>query len=240
MSAHKPHRRLSQTPATNHQHHQSQRRRPAYAKAVQHQPPRAALRNVARHGPGSQRARCAAGGRWSRIGAGARVDLPARAQRLAHQRSAQCRHHGDGQRTRSPHADGAAAPWLFPGGQTGRPISTYQLAERLHRVGIRPAQARSTALFSLAAELPAAILARLLGIRLREGQQHLRPRGPRAATASASRWWSSSFDRRTPPRSGRSPCRSLSRRRGSRRWRAGRRSGRGHGPGPSAGAGVRV
>jgi integrase len=59
--------------------------------------------------------------------------------------------------------------------------------------GIRPAQARSTALFSLATELSAAILARLLGIRLREGQQHLRPRGPRAATASASRWWSSSF-----------------------------------------------
>ena len=48
MSAHKPHRRLSQTPATNHQHHQSQRRRPAYAKAVQHQPPRTSL-NVLEH-----------------------------------------------------------------------------------------------------------------------------------------------------------------------------------------------
>lgn len=56
------------------------------------------------------------------------------------------------------------SPWLFPGGQPGRPISTTQLTQRLNRLGIRPNQARSTALFQLATEIPAAILARTLGI----------------------------------------------------------------------------
>jgi hypothetical protein len=72
--------------------------------------------------------------------------------------------------TRRGHAalgDQGISPWLFPGGQPGRPISAYQLAQRLRKIGIRPAQARSTARFSLAAELPAAILARLLGIHIK-------------------------------------------------------------------------
>lgn len=56
------------------------------------------------------------------------------------------------------------SPWLFPGGQPGRPISTGQLTQRLNRLGIRPNQARSTALFQLATEIPASILARTLGI----------------------------------------------------------------------------
>jgi hypothetical protein len=56
------------------------------------------------------------------------------------------------------------SPWLFPGGQPGRPISTAQLTQRLNKLGIRPNQARSTALFQLATEIPAAILARTLGI----------------------------------------------------------------------------
>lgn len=61
---------------------------------------------------------------------------------------------------------GATTPssWLFPGGQPGRPISTQRLKQRLNRLGIRPNQARSTALFQLATEIPAAILARTLGI----------------------------------------------------------------------------
>jgi hypothetical protein len=72
--------------------------------------------------------------------------------------------------TRRGHAalgDQGISPWLFPGGQPGRPISAYQLAQPLRKIGIRPAQARSTALYSLAAELPAAILARLLGIHIK-------------------------------------------------------------------------
>jgi hypothetical protein len=56
------------------------------------------------------------------------------------------------------------SPWLFPGGQPGRPISSAQLTHRLNSLGIRPNQARSTALFQLATEIPAAILARTLGI----------------------------------------------------------------------------
>jgi hypothetical protein len=58
----------------------------------------------------------------------------------------------------------APSPWLFPGGQPGRPISTARLTQRLANLGIRPNQTRSTALFQLATEIPAAILARTLGI----------------------------------------------------------------------------
>jgi hypothetical protein len=68
---------------------------------------------------------------------------------------------------RKGHATIGAAepsPWLFPGGQPGRPISTARLTLRLEALGISPRQARSTALFQLAAEIPAAILARTLGV----------------------------------------------------------------------------
>jgi hypothetical protein len=63
-------------------------------------------------------------------------------------------------------ADEGTSRWLFPGGMPGRPVSSYQLAERLRQLGIRPAQSRSTALFQLATELPAAVLARMLGIHI--------------------------------------------------------------------------
>ncbi|MCX4853774.1 site-specific integrase [Streptomyces canus] len=56
------------------------------------------------------------------------------------------------------------SPWLFPGGQPGRPISAWAMGERLRNLGIRLAEARSTALFQLATELPAAVLARTLGL----------------------------------------------------------------------------
>ncbi len=62
-------------------------------------------------------------------------------------------------------------PWLFPGGQPGRPLSDSQIALRLHKIGIRPQQDRSTALFTLAAELPAAILARMLGVHIQVAVQ---------------------------------------------------------------------
>jgi hypothetical protein len=63
--------------------------------------------------------------------------------------------------------DQGASPWLFPGGRPGQPISAYQLAERLRQLGLHPAQSRTTALFGLATELPAAVLARLLGIHIK-------------------------------------------------------------------------
>jgi hypothetical protein len=71
--------------------------------------------------------------------------------------------------SRSGHAaigDDGASAWLFPGGQPGRPISSYRLAERLREHGIYSGQARSTALFQLATDLPAAALARMLGIHI--------------------------------------------------------------------------
>jgi hypothetical protein len=62
--------------------------------------------------------------------------------------------------------DKGTSPWLFPGGQPGRPISADRLAKRLRQLGLRSGQARSTALFQLATELPAALLARMLGIHI--------------------------------------------------------------------------
>jgi hypothetical protein len=71
--------------------------------------------------------------------------------------------------TRRGHAaigDRGTSTWLFPGGQPGRPVSSYRLAERLRDLGIHSGQARSTALFQVATDLPAAVLARLLGIHI--------------------------------------------------------------------------
>lgn len=71
--------------------------------------------------------------------------------------------------TRRGHAvlgEQGTSPWLFPGGQPGRPISPDALGQRLRQLGIRLAETRSTALFQLATELPAAVLARTLGIHI--------------------------------------------------------------------------
>jgi hypothetical protein len=63
-------------------------------------------------------------------------------------------------------ADPGTSRWLFPGGRPGQPIHPHRLGNRLHRLGLQPAGARSAALFQLAADLPAAILARTLGIHI--------------------------------------------------------------------------
>ena len=63
--------------------------------------------------------------------------------------------------------DQGTSPRLLPGGRPGQPISPYRVSERLRQIGIStPDQPDSTALFQLAAELPAAILARMLGIHI--------------------------------------------------------------------------
>lgn len=67
--------------------------------------------------------------------------------------------------------DQGDSAWLLPGGQPGRPISADRLRQRLRGIGISTAQARSTALFQLATELPAALLARLLGIHIKAAVQ---------------------------------------------------------------------
>lgn len=56
-----------------------------------------------------------------------------------------------------------------PAQHSGDGLQLYagrQLGERLRRHGLRPRQARSTALFQLATDLPAAVLARMLGIHI--------------------------------------------------------------------------
>jgi hypothetical protein len=58
------------------------------------------------------------------------------------------------------------SPWLFPGGQPGRHLSAFRMAERLRQLGIQASRARSAALFQLAGDLPAAVLARTLGIHI--------------------------------------------------------------------------
>ena len=62
--------------------------------------------------------------------------------------------------------DPGTSRWLFPGRHPGHPISAYQLCQRLRTLGLRPGLARSTALFALATDLPAALLARMLGVHI--------------------------------------------------------------------------
>ncbi|MEV4657371.1 hypothetical protein [Micromonospora sp. NPDC049301] len=56
--------------------------------------------------------------------------------------------------------------WLFPGRQAGRPVSAGGMRTRLRRHGIEVRPARNAALIWLAAELPPAVLADVLGISI--------------------------------------------------------------------------
>lgn len=58
----------------------------------------------------------------------------------------------------------AAGPWLIPGHMPGRPITPSRLGERLRSIGIYAQTGRRAALLGLAAQLPAAVLADLLGL----------------------------------------------------------------------------
>jgi hypothetical protein len=58
------------------------------------------------------------------------------------------------------------SPWLFPGRNPGTALTPDALGLRLHALGISPRQGRSTALLTLAAEVPATILAKTLGIHV--------------------------------------------------------------------------
>jgi hypothetical protein len=58
------------------------------------------------------------------------------------------------------------SPWLFPGGRPGQHLSAFRMVERLRQLGVQASRARSAALFQLATDLPAAILARTLGIHI--------------------------------------------------------------------------
>jgi integrase len=87
----------------------------------------------------------------------------------------------------------ATIPSLFAGGRPGQPITDEALGTRLKNIGLSPLQDRSTALFALATELPAAILARMLGIHISVAVQWQR--------AAAGGWtaYAADVSRRTAP-----------------------------------------
>jgi hypothetical protein len=57
--------------------------------------------------------------------------------------------------------------WLFPGGRSGRHMSPSRMGIRLKQIGISPLLARNTALIELAGELPAPVIAKLLGFSVK-------------------------------------------------------------------------
>ena len=67
-------------------------------------------------------------------------------------------------RTHTGTGSPAASPWLFPGGMPGQPITPGRLGGRLRALGIYTQTGRRAALTDLAAQLPAAVLADLLGL----------------------------------------------------------------------------
>ncbi|WP_436776598.1 TetR/AcrR family transcriptional regulator [Yinghuangia sp. YIM S09857] len=58
-----------------------------------------------------------------------------------------------------------------PRGARRRRLTSSEFGTRLKRIGLHPRQDRSTALFTLATEVPAAILARMLGIHIQVAVQ---------------------------------------------------------------------
>ncbi|WP_330230295.1 hypothetical protein OHA40_30625 [Nocardia sp. NBC_00508] len=59
------------------------------------------------------------------------------------------------------------SPWLFPGTHPDRHLSAAQLGRRLRRIGVYSAPGRRAALLDLATQVPAAVIARTLGISAR-------------------------------------------------------------------------
>ncbi|MEV6522878.1 hypothetical protein AB0M43_13100 [Longispora sp. NPDC051575] len=83
-----------------------------------------------------------------------------------------------------------AQKWLFPGGFPGRPLTPATLGQRLHQIGIHDTrQARNAAMMHLASEIPAPVLADLLG---------LDPGRAVAWARLAGRDWASYAANRTP------------------------------------------
>lgn len=62
-------------------------------------------------------------------------------------------------------------PWLFPGGAPGLPLTPSHLMLRLQKYGIRARPARNIALLDLAAQMPAVVLSKLLGIPINTATQ---------------------------------------------------------------------
>ena len=60
--------------------------------------------------------------------------------------------------------DNRPTRWLFPGGNPGRPVTAQGLPTRLRSIGLQVLAGRNTALIHLAGEIPAAVLASILGL----------------------------------------------------------------------------
>jgi hypothetical protein len=54
--------------------------------------------------------------------------------------------------------------WLFPGGNPGRHLATENIRSQLVAIGIKPYENRKATLFQLAGDMPAPVLAELIGI----------------------------------------------------------------------------
>ena len=68
--------------------------------------------------------------------------------------------------------------WLFPSARAkGRPIGPLAISKRLKRLGIIADQFRQAALYQLAAELPAVVVADTLGISIKSAEQWARAAG---------------------------------------------------------------
>lgn len=59
-----------------------------------------------------------------------------------------------------------SSPWLFPGNTPSRPIGEQSLSRSLKRIGVDCNQDRRAALLHLAGEIPAAILADIVGVHV--------------------------------------------------------------------------
>ena len=96
--------------------------------------------------------------------------------------------------TRLPHRrrGGAAAhlpsPWLFPSARAGRHATPRAVSTRLQRLGIQPRAMRQAALIQLAAEIPPAMLAGLLGIHPTTAVKWTRLGGGNWTTYAATRF----------------------------------------------------
>jgi hypothetical protein len=82
-------------------------------------------------------------------------------------------------------ASPADSPWLFPGLSAGRPVNASNLGARLRRIGVRTMPGRRSAMNHLAARLPAAFLADLLGFHPNTAVRWVRGTGADWSTYAA-------------------------------------------------------
>jgi integrase len=80
-------------------------------------------------------------------------------------------------RTHTGTGSPAASPWLFPGMLPGQPITPSTLSLRLRALGIYTMAGRRAALTDLAAQLPPAVLADLLGLAPKTAVHWMRQAG---------------------------------------------------------------